>query len=79
VIHFEQFFSKLANSYNSLREFLGIDAEISAVTRCLLEGRAINHRKLKAVGPVETWSAAKKERFMLIAGDVMAELGYECL
>lgn len=76
VIHFEKFFPRLSGAYSELRSFLGIDTDVSDTTRGLLEGRAINHRESTAIGSVDTWSHSMKERFMLIAGDVMVELGY---
>jgi Sulfotransferase family len=76
LLRFEDFFGDLPSQYPALRAFLGISGEVPEQTANLLAARPINHRSERAMAAVAEWSPAMKERFLSIAGDVMAELGY---
>ncbi len=77
VLRFEDFFGSLDTAYPIVRDFLGITSPIGTETRKLMAGRPINHRQERALPPASHWSDAMRERFEMIAGNVMRRLNYE--
>ena len=75
-LRFESFVKSPEQTYQKIRSALGINKELSAETRTLIE-RPINKREQKLLPKWDHWTQSDKNDFTQFAESMMLKLGYD--